>query len=248
MARLSFSPDGRELFGSGLDGDWRRWRITADAGELATTLQLRPLPTPPTNGFNSVCLASNRVVWTSSAGSRIAPVENPGADGSWIPTSAGLNGASPDGRWLAIFQRYSPYLHIHRLPDLELVAVLTNRANILAFSFSPQGDEIAVAARARLEFWNTTTWQRTRELTDYRGIIYQPDARALWLSRDLRTAELIDAQTLKSLLPLPTGMLPLALSPDGRWLAVSVDSHKLQVWDVPEVRRQLGSLGLDWRD
>jgi WD40 repeat protein len=245
--RLSFAPDGMELFGSGLDGECRRWRITA-AGQLATGPQLRPLPTPPTNGFISVCLVSNLVVWTSPAGSRIASVDDPGVDGSWTPTSAGLNGVSPDGRWLAIFRRFSPYLHIYRLPGLELVAVLTNRANILACNFSPQGDEIAIAAPPRLEFWNTTTWQRMRELTDYRGIIYQPHARALWLTKNLRTAGLFDARMLESLLPLPTGMLPLALSPDGRRLAVSVDSRKLQVWDVPEVRRQLASLGLDWRD
>jgi hypothetical protein len=40
----------------------------------------------------------------------------------------------------------------------------------------------------------------------------------------------------------------LALSPDGRFLAVNVDSRRLQVWDVTEVRRQLRRLGLDWVD
>jgi len=49
------------------------------------------------------------------------------------------------------------------------------------------------------------------------------------------------------LLPLPTGMLPLALSPDGRHLAVSVDLRRLQVWDLAEVRAQLSQVGLDWR-
>jgi hypothetical protein len=43
-------------------------------------------------------------------------------------------------------------------------------------------------------------------------------------------------------------MLPMALSSDGRFLAVNVDSRKLQVWDVTEVRRQLRGLGLDWVD
>ena len=41
-------------------------------------------------------------------------------------------------------------------------------------------------------------------------------------------------------------MLPLALSPDGRHLAVSLDAQRLQVWDLAEVRRQLDELGLDW--
>jgi len=53
---------------------------------------------------------------------------------------------------------------------------------------------------------------------------------------------------MELLLPLPTGKLPLALSPDGHWLAVSVELRQLQVWDLVEARRQLAELGLDWRE
>jgi hypothetical protein len=45
---------------------------------------------------------------------------------------------------------------------------------------------------------------------------------------------------------LPTGTLPLALSADGRRLAVSVDARRLQVWDLDEVRARFRELGLDW--
>jgi hypothetical protein len=40
--------------------------------------------------------------------------------------------------------------------------------------------------------------------------------------------------------------IPLAISPDGRHLAVSVDLRRMQVWDLAEVRERLGELGLDW--
>jgi hypothetical protein len=53
---------------------------------------------------------------------------------------------------------------------------------------------------------------------------------------------------LELLLPLPLGTYPLAVSPDDRYLAVSVDLRRLQVWDLVEVRRQLAEFGLDWRD
>ena len=44
------------------------------------------------------------------------------------------------------------------------------------------------------------------------------------------------------------GVRALAHSPDGRYLAASVNSRHMQVWDLEEVRRQLRSLGLDWVD
>jgi serine/threonine protein kinase/WD40 repeat protein len=246
MARLDFAPDGAGLFGSGLGGECLQWRIPA-RGEPAVP-QLQPLSVRETKGFNSVCVVSNRVIWTGPKGSRIQFLDGAAANAPLIQTSSGLSGVSADGRWLGIYGRFSPLLQIYQLPAFEPLAGLTNRANILAFMFSPLGDELAVSTRSGVQLWSTKTWTRTRELADFRGILYGSDGRALWLTKDYRTAGLFDARTLKPLLPLPAGMLPLALSSDGRFLAVNADSRKLQVWDVTEVRRQLRSLGLDWVD
>ena len=57
-----------------------------------------------------------------------------------------------------------------------------------------------------------------------------------------------NTRTIEPLLLLPKGMLPLALSPDGRHLAVSVDARRLQVWDLSEIRKKLHTFGLDWVD
>ena len=100
-----------------------------------------------------------------------------------------------------------------------------------------------------MKFWSTATWERTRLLTNFTGpFLYAPDARSLWLTKDRRASGLYDARTLEPLLLLPTGMLPLAVSPNGRHLAVSVDAQRLQVWDVVKVREQLRELGLDWAE
>jgi len=132
---------------------------------------------------------------------------------------------------------------------LEHVAKLTHPANINGFEFSPLSDEVAIySSRRGVEFWNTTTWERTRALTNFIHILYPPDARSLWLRKDWRTAGLYDARTLEPRLLLPTGVLPLALSPDGRHMAVSVNAQRFQVWDLMEVRRQLRELGLDWAE
>jgi WD40 repeat protein len=200
------------------------------------------------SGIVSLCLVSNGVVFTGKNGSRLAAFGQLTADsGDWKQTVDGLNGASCDERWLAMFRSFSGHLYVHRLPGLELVAKLTNDANISRFEFSPLNDEVAVCCRTTgIEFWSTTTWQRTRHLTNFTDLRYSPDARTFWLSLSFRSAALYDARTLESLLPLPPATLPLAFSPDGRFLAVSVNQRHMQVWDLVEVRSQLRAIGLDW--
>ena len=46
----------------------------------------------------------------------------------------------------------------------------------------------------------------------------------------------------------PHGMILLALRPDGRRVAVSVDSQRLQLWDLKVLHEQFQELGLDWAD
>ncbi|MBK8001811.1 MAG: hypothetical protein IPK15_24695 [Verrucomicrobia bacterium] len=133
------------------------------------------------------------------------------------------------------------------MPGLELVATLTNRSSISEIVFSPRGNEIAVASRAGVEFWSTTSWKRTRHIPGARGIVFSPDANTFWLSnRSAGTAGLHDAQTGELLLPLPPNTLPLALSADGRHLAVSVDARRVQVWDLQEIHLRLREIGLAW--
>src|SRR4030095_8674771 len=102
------------------------------------------------------------------------------------------------------------------------VSRLINKASIAGFNFSPLQDEVAVASRGQVEFWSTTTWQRTRAATNFIGIphvgmLFEPEGRFLWLVKDFRPAGLYESHTLEPLLFLPNGMLPLALGEDGHY-------------------------------
>ncbi|MCI0533665.1 MAG: hypothetical protein L0Z50_00405, partial [Verrucomicrobiales bacterium] len=251
--QLFWAPNGRELFGSSRSGDCFHWRIQSGTNPAAPpVLERLELPRPP--GFASLSLASNLMVWTSPKGSLVTSLENASSDGErWTETASGISRISPNGRWLAIYRPFGTVLHVYRLPRLEPVARLTNRASIAGFSFSPVQDEVAVASRGQVEFWSTTSWERTRAITDFIGIphvgmLFGPDGRSLWLVKDYRSAGLYQSQTLEPLLFLPSGMLPLALDADGRYLAASVDAQRVQVWDLMALRRQLRALGLDWQD
>lgn len=249
--RLGFDTDGREMFG----GRYRdrgdeclRWRLKPATNSTAPP-GLTRLPLRKPDGFTFLAVRSNSIVMTGERGSQLlGPDEFETGSDHWVRTSPGLNGVSPDGRWLAIFQPWGKILYVYGLPRLEAVATLTTRSSIGDFKFSPLGDELVVWTRDRADFWSTATWQQTRAVTNVTGLLYTPDARALWLSKDLRTGGLHNAKTLELLLPLPSGMLPLALSPDGRHLAVSVDLRRLQLWNLAELRKQLAQLGMDWRE
>jgi len=243
---------GNELFGSRSKVDDEacfRWRITP-ATNVTSPPGLARLPLRRPDSFTFLALASNSVVLTSSNGSQVlAASELEVGKDEWVRTAPGISGASRDGRWLGIYLPYSGSLYVYRLPAVERVAKLVHPTSISDFEFSPLGDEVAIGSSWGLEFWSTSTWERTRVFTNSTGqVIYAPDGRTVWLARDLRHAGLFDTQTFEPRLLLPTGMIPLALSPDGRHLAVRVDAQRLQVWDLGEIRRQLGALGMDWTD
>jgi len=248
-AHFFFTPDGGELFGSRSKVDEDncfRWRITS-APDADAPPNLVRLPLRKPEGFTFLGLSSNSVVMTGVKGSQIlAPEELESGKRQWARTAAGLSRVSPDGRWLGIFRPFSSSLYVYGLPGLERVAKLAHPVDVWNFEFSPHGNQIAVYSTRALELWSTETWQRTRSLTNFGRLLYATDARAAWLERDSRTAGLYDKQTLEPLLLLPLGMLPMAVSADGRQLAVKVDGRRLQVWDMDELRRQLRDLGLDW--
>jgi hypothetical protein len=257
--RLFWSQDSAELLvsssgsGNGSGGTTRRWRLhPAEGAERAPRLEALPLPRPA--GFNSFSIMSNRVTWTAAAGSRLAALgDDEPFDAGWAPTIRGINGQSPDGRWLGIYAPSSPYLHVYELPEFKPVAVITNLPRISGFSFSPAGDELVVVSRGHAEIHGTTDWKHRRGMTNvvsiaYAGGMFQPEARTLWLAANLQHAGLYDARTFDLLLPLPAGHFPLAVSADGHRLAASVDARRVMVWDLVRVRARLRELGLDWND
>ena len=248
-AHCDFSADSRELLGcANKEGknECLRWNVVRAAHPSDPPL-LKRLPIATPDGFNFLTSHSNSVVLTGSKGSQVLGCQmlETGSE-TWIPTAAGIAGMSPDGRWLGIYRSFGTSLYIYQLPGLERITKLPHPASIGDFRFSPLGDELAVASRSRLEFWSTRTWQKTRTLTNFSRILYSPDAQTVWLNKDLRTAGLYEARTFKPLLMLPTGMLPLALSPDGNQVVVTVDTRRLQLWDLKALRAEMGKLALNW--
>ncbi len=221
-----------------------RWRVVLREN-VTDPPRLEPLAFPASDAGTTMCVWSNEIIFTAASGTRTHALdETATATSAWLPTSRGLNSVSPDGRWLAVFQAYSQTVHVYRRPGLTKVATIATRGMPEAVHWSPAGDEMATDSQGGVEFWSTTDWRRTRAVSNMTRVLFAPDARTCWLSRDFREAALFDTRTLTPLLRLPAGSVPLAQSPDGTHLAVNVGGRRLQVWNLVEVQRQLQELGL----
>jgi WD40 repeat protein len=135
---------------------------------------------------------------------------------------------------------------------MEQVARFSTSNLVATVSFAPAGDELTVINRGGVEQWDTVTWQlKARQpgspVSDS-YVLYTPDGSGIWRVTNFRDTALHDRKTLEPVLPLPANVLPLALSADGHKLAVSVDDHLVQIWDLPQLREHFRELGLDWEN
>jgi len=249
-----FSPDSNELFavpeGLAQPAYLGRWRLVPGSNANQAP-QAEPLATQLPSGFARAVLAGNELVMTGTDGVSIVPLSNGLSTASrTVNIPAGLAFTSPDGRWLAMIYEWSPVLRIYRLPQVEEVARLETSNFVSSVTFSPDGDELLVLNRGGVEWFDTATWRRTRHRpgANVSGsyAFYTPDGTMIWMVTHFRNAALFDRRTLEPLLRLPHDVLPLALSPDGRQLAVSVEGQRVQLWDVNAFRGELAKLGLDW--
>jgi WD40 repeat protein len=188
---------------------------------------------------------------TSAEGVRAVNLTNLGSGtGQVTKVPSGYGIVSADGRWLGVTYSYSPKVTVYRLPEVQRVAQLETRNFVVGAFFSPSGDELAVINRSGVEFWETRTWcLRLREpeqpvADSY--LFYAQDGKGVWKVTNFHDAALHDREALKKVLPLPANVLPIALSPDGRHLAVSVDDQTIQLWDLANLRAQFRNAGLDW--
>jgi WD40 repeat protein len=252
---LCFSPDSMEVFVSVPEetsqrGHLSRWRLSPGTTANAPP-QLERLPVESPIGLTRAVTAANELIITSPEGVHFVALTNLGSAKSRITNvPTGPCFVSPDAQLLAMTYGYSPVVTVYRLPAMKEVARLQTSNLVGSVTFSPAGDEMLVLNRSGAEWFDTATWQCTRRQpgTPVSGsyAVYTPDGNGIWLVTHFRNAALRDRRTLEPLLPLPNNVLPLALSPDGRQLAVSVESRHVQIWRIPALREELTSLGLNW--
>jgi WD40 repeat protein len=240
-----FSPDSSELLAYNIER-LIRWRVE---GATNAPPQLRALSAPETGRILSAQFAENSLFISVDGRLLIYSSLDESRHQSFNIGSV-YTSVSPDGKWvtlnrgdtLGVYTRH-PWL-FHKSVDLD--------AKTLDHVFAPGGDELAIATASSLTIVRTNDWKPQRRLTlalDRRArILFMPDGRSFWLSHDARTSALYDTRSLAPLLPLAPGVMPLAVSPDGDHVLVSIDSHRLQLWKWKMIRRELEGLGVGWTE
>lgn len=214
---------------------------------------MSPLPVAAQPGLTGAGLAGDELVLTAADGVRlIARTNLASGEGRLVRIPSGQGTVSPDGRWLAMTYSFSPWVTVYHLPDVELASHLETSRFVAGVWFAPAGDELAVINRGGLEQWDTATWRLRRRQPGFpvsdSYVLYTPDGSGIWRLTSFRDTALCSRKTLEPILPLPSNVIPLALSSDGRQLAVSVDDQRVQVWDLGELREHFRKLGLDWEE
>jgi WD40 repeat protein len=246
-----FGPDGSELVFFWREGIVR-WRIAAGA-EVDAAPQVTALPIHQPGRLYYGGFSRDTVVLGTLQG----PVLLQGAalatgPGELMPIANTKARISPNGSWLAFQNRFPPGYQFYGMHPWRELRFEKFDSEVLSEAFTARDDELAVATYTSVTFLDTNRWKPQRRfnvaLDRNAQIVFMPDGKAFWLAYDARTAALHDSRTFETLLPLPAGTLPLAVSPDGRHLAVGVEARRVQVWDLAEVRKAFRELGLSWYD
>jgi WD40 repeat protein len=254
-SEVFFSCDPSELFvlsGPMEAAQLQAWRIAPASGPGGPP-QLAPVVMRVPPRLSGAALGSSELVLTSAEGVRFVPKDHLAqGNGRVVKIQSGKGIVSPDNRWLVVTYPFSRIATVYRLPEVQKIGDLEAGHLIGQVCFTPSGDELTIINRAGIEWWDTRTWQlKERQPGAPVGgayVLYTPDAAKLWKVTTFHDTGLYDRHTLDPLLPLPANTVPLALSSDGRQVAVSVDDQRVQVWQLKEVRAHLRRLGLDWND
>ncbi len=169
---------------------------------------------------------------------------------------------SRDNHWMA-WTEESSRIHVWDLQQhRELLSPGSAFTRIQSLAFHPDGRLVFIDRRRQIVLWDVKAGKPSATFATPGGrngeapgsyaihIGLSLDGRCLAASTDSgHGVNLWDTETGKLLVTLPeeAGVVwCFAWSPNGNHLAVSRSNGSIAVWDIPEARRQLGELGLQW--
>jgi WD40 repeat protein len=235
LAGLAFSPDGKRLASTSLDGTVRIWSLTP-GGETVAVIA------PPAGYGNRVVYNPNGQEFATNGGDGTATIWN-AKTGEPRLTLTGhdievLNVAfSPDGKRFATGSSDATAIIWDTATGKKLLTLSGHEKGVRDIAFSPDGNLIATGGFDKTaRVWDATTGKQIQIFTDYEGIVpgvaFSPDGTYLATSSTDGTAKIWDVQTGELVLKFAGGGPDIAYSPDGTKIATSGVEITAKIWNA----------------
>ena len=260
---VQFLPDGSLLTHNRLG--LCRWPVRSPAAGVQRIGPPEPLAPNysgyPPNGL--ACSASGRLVGASTdarQGSLLLDLERPWRR-TWLKPHAGVYDVaiSPDGKWAATAGwEGGPGHEQVKVWDTATGLIAKVMPGLSCVAFSPDGQWLGIDDRTSYRFFRIGTWAPVSKVdyavdkTPSQGamrIAFHPGSNiAAVLAADRTTVLLVDVPSGHELTaidgPSESQVHRLVFSPDGRFLAVTRNSQKVDLWDLSLIRLRLEEMGL----
>ncbi len=246
---LAFSPDGKELASTSLDGTVRLW--SAEPGrEIATAVGpgagygFRVTSSPSGNEFATNGGDGTATIWNAETGESRLTLRG--------HEQEVLNIAfSPDGKYIATGSDDATAIVWDAVSGKKLLTLLGHEAGVRDITFSPDGKLIATGSfDGTARIWDTATGKELLNIAGHEGIVpgvaFSPDGTRLATASTDATSKIWDVRTGKLVFTLvghTSGVVDIAYSPDGEQIATASSDSTAKIWDATTGRELLTLTG-----
>ena len=172
------------------------------------------------------------------------------------PAGATFISISHEGGWVACGNWGGTGARVWNLaePESEPVDLHEGQKPIFV-TFDPRGRWLVTTNAESNLFWRIGQWNEPEHILPARSgaVTFSPDGSVVARRNGIDTIALTDTETMMDVAEFRppggnvTGLQNLTISPDGEHLAATTQHREIFVWDLPELRRELAQLGLDWK-
>ncbi|RPJ21855.1 MAG: hypothetical protein EHM33_25040, partial [Chloroflexi bacterium] len=235
---IAFSPDGKRLISTSLDGTARVWSLTpgnetVTVASPAAVYGVRVAYNPNGQEFATNGGDGTATLWNAETGEpRLSLTEH---DLEVLSVAF-----SPDGTRFATGSIDSTTIVWDTASGQKLLTLSGHEAGVRDIAFSPDGKLIATGGFDGIaKVWDTETGKLIHEITEHQGLVlgvaFSPDGTHLATASTDATAKIWNVKTGKLVFTLTAhndGLPDIAYSPDGALLATGSGDGTAIIWDA----------------
>jgi WD40 repeat protein len=238
LGGLAFSPDGKRLASTSLDGTVRIWSLTPGEETVAITGPGAGYGTRVVYNPNGKEFATNggdgtATIW--SAGTGEPRLRLTGHDGEVMSMAF-----SPDGKRFATGSLDATAILWDTASGQKLLTLPGHEDGVRDIVFSLDGSLIATGSfDGSARIWNATTSAELLKITGHEGIVlgvaFNPDGTQLATASSDGSSKIWDVKTGELLFTLvghTSGVVDIAYSPDGKKIATASNDATAKIWDA----------------